>query len=258
MSPLRELQQTFAEAIVAGPYSAAAAAMAADGTAQRSLALYRRLIRNNFVQVLRITYPVLHRLVGDGHFSVLARGYFKQSPSTSGDLFLYGRHFPAWLQRIDAPPLLAELARLEWACHEVYQAADSAPLAPDQLRAMISADPSRVTIEFQQTARFLSFSIPVHRIWLALQPDAQPDEAVDLPLPKEQTGVLVTRSDGKVQVMPLAWLDYRVAEVLSQGVDVASVERMATGLDCAFDFTRVMTILLSLHVIAGCSVEEGL
>ena len=258
MSSLRELQQTFAEAIVAGPYSAAAAAMAADGTALRSLALYRRLIRNNFVQVLRITYPVLHRLVGEGYFSVLARGYFKQSPSTSGDLFLYGRHFPAWLQRIDAPPLLVELARLEWACHEVYQAADSAPLAPDQLRAMISADPSRVTIEFQHTARFLSFSVPVHRVWLALQPDAQPDEAVDLPLPKEQTGVLVTRSDGKVQVMPLAWLDYRVAEVLSQGVDVASVERMATGLDCEFDFTRVMTILLSLQVIAGCSVEEDL
>ena len=258
MSSLRELQQTFAEAIVAGPYSAAAAAMAADGTALRSLALYRRLIRNNFVQVLRITYPVLYRLVGDGHFSVLARGYFKQSPSTSGDLFLYGRHFPAWLHGIEAPPLLVELARLEWACHEVYQAADSAPLAPDQLRAMISADPSRVTIEFQQTARFLSFSVPVHRVWLALQPDAQPDEAVDLPLPKEQTGVLVTRSDGKVQVMPLAWLDYRVAEVLSQGVDVASVERMATGLDCEFDFTRVMTILLSLQVIAGCSVEEDL
>ena len=121
---------------------------------------------------------------------------------------------------------------------------------------MIPADPSRVTIEFQHTARFLSFSVPVHRVWLALQPDAQPDEAVDLPLPKEQTGVLVTRSDGKVQVMPLAWLDYRVAEVLSQGADVASIEQMALEFEPEFDFAKLMTTLLSLHVIAGCSVEE--
>ncbi|MDR4474975.1 MAG: DNA-binding domain-containing protein [Nitrospira sp.] len=258
MSPLRELQQSFAEAVAAGTYSAATAAMAADGTALRSLALYRRLIRNNFAQVLRITYPVLHRLVGDGHFSVLARGYFKHSPSTSGNLFLYGRHFPAWLQRIEAPSLLVELARLEWACHEIYQAADALPLQMDQFQALLSADPSRVTIVFQQAARFLSFPAPVHRVWLALQPDAQPDEAVDLPLPEEQTGVLVTRSDGKVKVMPLAWLDYRVAEALSQGVDVASVERMAMRSDYEFDFTRVMTTLLSLQVIAGCSVKEDL
>lgn len=258
MSRLREQQQAFAEAIVEGKYQTATAAMAADGSALRSLTLYRRLIRNNFVQVLRITYPVVHRLVGDGYFGVLARGYSKHYPSTSGDLFLYGRHLPAWLQQLEAPPLLPELARLEWACHEVYQAADSSPLSPDRLQAMVSADPSRVTFQFHQATQFLSCSLPVHRVWQALQPDASPDEAVDLPLPEEQTGVLVTRSDGKVQVTPLAWLDYRVAEVLSQGADVASVERMAMESDPAFDFTRVMTTLLSLHVIAGCSVEEDL
>ena len=145
MPRLCDLQQAFAGAIVEGKYQAATAAMAADGSALRSVALYRRLIRNNFVQVLRITYPVLHRFVGDGYFGVLARGYLTRYPSTSGDLFLYGRYLQALLQRIEAPPLLVELARLEWACHEVYQAADSSPLAPDQLQAMVSADPSRVT-----------------------------------------------------------------------------------------------------------------
>ena len=257
MLPLRELQQTFAEAIMAGPYSAAAAAIAADETALRSLALYRRLIRNNFVQVLRITYPMLHRLVGNGYFGVLARGYIKQSPSTSGDLFLYGRHFPAWLQRIEAPPLLVELARLEWACHEVYQAADSAPLQPDRFQALVSADPSCVTIEFQQMARFLSFSVPVHRVWQALQPDASPDELVDLPLPEQQTGVVVTRREGRIHVTPLNWLDYRLLEALSQGSSVASIERFARETGTNFDVTRLMTTLLNLQVMAGISVKEG-
>ena len=256
MPRLCDLQQAFAEAIVEGKYQTATAAMATDRTALRSVALYRRLIRNNFVQVLRITYPVLHRLVGDGYFSVLARGYIKKYPSTSGDLFLYGRHLPALLQRLDASALLVELARLEWACHEVYQAADSSPLSPDRLQAMVSADPSRVTIQFHQTTRFLSFPVPVHRVWLALQPEASLDEVVDLPLPEEETGLIVARSDGKVQVTPLAWLDYRLVEALSHGADVASIEQMALEYEPAFDFAKLMTTLLRLHVISGCSVEE--
>ncbi|CAE6798110.1 DNA-binding domain-containing protein [Nitrospira defluvii] len=257
MSRLREQQQAFAEAIVEGKYQTATAAMATDGTALRSVALYRRLIRNNFVQVLRITYPVLHRFVGDGYFGVLARGYIKKYPSTSGDLFLYGRHLPALLQHFEAPPLLVELARLEWACHEVYQAADSSPLPPDQLHAMVSADPSRVTFQFHQTARFLSFPVPVHRVWLALQPDASPDEVVDLPLPEEETGLIVVRSGGAVQVIPLAWLDYRLLEALSQGATVASIERLAREAESGFDFTRLMTTLLNIQAIAGIFVEEG-
>lgn len=258
MPRLCDLQQAFAEAIVEGKYQTATAAMATDRIARRSVALYRGLIRNNFVQVLRITYPALHQLVGDSYFGVLARGYIKKYPSTSGDLFLYGRQLPAWLQCIEAPPLLVELARLEWACHEVYQAADSAPLALEQLQAMVAEDPSRVTIQFHQTTRFLSFSLPVHRVWQALQPDALLDEIVDLPLPEQQTGVVVTRREGRIQVTPLNWLDYRLLEALSQGASVASIERFAREAESGFDFTRLMTTLLNLQVIAGISVKEGI
>ncbi|MDP3090627.1 MAG: DNA-binding domain-containing protein [Nitrospira sp.] len=258
MPKLCDLQQAFAESIIEGKHAAATAVMAANGSALRSVTLYRRLIRNNFVQVLRITYPVLHRLVGDGSFSVLARGYIKHYPSTCGDLFPYGRHLPAWLEQLEAPPLLPELARLEWACHEMYQAADSAPLPTDRLQAMVSADPSLVTIQFHQTARFLSFSLPVHRVWQALQPDISPDEVIDLPLPEEETGVIVTRSEGQVRVTPLNWLDYHLLEALSQGASVASIERFAREAESGFDFTRLMTTLLNLQAIAGISVKEGL
>ena len=257
MLPLRELQQSFAEAVVAGAYAAATAALATDGAALRSLALYRRLIRNNYAQVLKITYPALHRLAGACYFGMFARRYFQHAPSISGDLFRYGRHLPAWLQRIEAPPLLVELARLEWACHEVYQAADSMPLQPDRFQALVLADPSCVTIEFQQTARFLSFSVPVHRVWQALQPDASPGEVVDFPLPEQQTGVVVTRREGRIHVTPLNWLDYQLLEALSQGASVASIERFAREAEAGFDITRLMTTLLNLQVIAGISVKEG-
>ncbi|MCS6317385.1 MAG: putative DNA-binding domain-containing protein [Nitrospira sp.] len=256
MPTLCDLQQAFSDSIFDGTHAAVTAAMAADGSAQRSIALYRRLIRNNFVQVLSITYPVLHRLVGEGHFRVLARGYLTHAPSTSGDLFLYGRHFPAWLQQLDAPPLTRELARLEWACHEVHQAADSSPLSPDQLQAMATADPSRITLQFHQAVRFLSLSLPVHRVWQALQADASPDLSIDLPLPDEQTGLIVARSGGAVQVIPLAWGEYRLLEALSRGANVGSIEQMAPEAEVGFHFTRLMATLLSVQAIGEICVKE--
>ena len=253
---LRKTQHAFAEAIAEGKYHAATAAMTADGVALRSVALYRRLIRTNYRQALKITYPVLLRFVGGRYFDILARGYLKAHPSISGDLFFYGQSLPTFLYKVQVAPLLVELARLEWACHEVYQAADSPPLSQDRLQTLASGDPSQVTFHWHAASRLLSFPFPVHRVWQALQPDASADVVIELPLPEEETGIVVSRGDGKVQVTPLARTDYLLLEAMARGVDAASVERMAIESEPEFDFARFMTTVLSLHVIAGFSVEQ--
>ncbi len=257
MPQLREIQQAFSEGVIEGTYHAVAGAIHPGKSALRSVALYRRLIRFNYTQVLKITYPVLSRFVGERYFGILARGYLKVYPSTSGDLFPYGRHLPAYLNELEGSPLLAELARLEWACHEVCQAADSPPLSQDRLQVLASVDPSQVRFHVHAATRLLFFSFPVHRVWQALQPDASADVVVELPLPEEETGVVVTRGDGKVQVMSLAMADYQLLEAMARGADAASVEQMAIEFDPAFDFARFITTALSLHVIAGFSVEHG-
>jgi hypothetical protein len=204
--------------------------------------------------VLKVTYPVLYRFVGERYFGIVARGYLNAHPSTSGDLFPYGRHLPAFLSALRVYPLLPELARLEWACHEAHQAADAPPLSGDELQAIASVDPSRVTVRFHAASRLLSFPVPVHRVWQALQAEAPADDIVDLPLPEEETGVIVTRGDGTVRVAPLARLDYRLLEAMSRGVDFASVERMAIESEPEFDFSRLFATVLDLHIISGFAV----
>jgi hypothetical protein len=257
MSRLREVQQAFSEGVIEGKHRAVVEAMAPGGSALRSVALYRRLIRYNYTQVLKVTYPVLHRFVGERYFGIVARGYFKSHPSTSGDLFFYGRHLPPFLRAVSAPPLLVEMARLEWACHEVHQAADAPPVSLEQWQAVASVSPSRVTVHRHPASRLLSFPFPVHRVWLVLQPEAPADTVVELPLPEEETGVMVTRGFGKVQITPLARLDYLVLEALSRGVDVATVERMAIESKPEFDFQRFLATVLNLPMISGLSVKEA-
>ncbi len=256
MPRLREIQQGFSRAIVEGQHRALAEAIAPRGSALRSLALYRRLIRGNYTRVLQVTYPVLHRFVGERYFGILARGYFKAHPSTSGDLFPYGRHLPAFLTALQVAPLLAELARLEWACHEVHQAADAPWLSTDQILAIASADPSQVTVHVHAAARLVRVPFPAHRVWLALQPDAPANEVIDLPLPDEETSVIVTRGEGRVRVTPLATLDGLLLEVMASGKTLAEVERMAIESQPEFDFQRFWTTVLNLHVISDFSVKE--
>lgn len=258
MPRLCEVQQAFSDAVIEGSHQAVAETIASETSALRNVALYRRLIRYNYTQVLKITYPVLNRFVGERYFGILARGYIKKHPSTSGDLFSYGRHLPAFLNELQVSPLLVELARLEWACHEAYQAADSPPLSQDQLQAVAAVDPSRVTVQFHAASRLLSFPFPVHRVWLALQPETPTDEVVDLPLPEEETSVVVTRGDGRVQVTPLAALDCLLLEAMANGKTLVEVEQMAIASQPEFDFQRFVAAVLHLRVIGGFSVKETL
>lgn len=257
MPGLREIQQAFAEGVIEGRDQGAVAMIAPERTALRSLALYRRLIRTNYTQVLKVTYPIVSRLVGERDFGILAKGYLRRHPSTSGDLFPYGRHLPTFLRSIEAPVLLVEMARLEWACHEVHEAADSPTLSEMQLRAIASVNPSRVTAQLCAASRLLLFPFPVYRVWLALQPDAQITTDLDLSLPEEETGVIVTRVAGKVQVSSLNTLGFRLLEAMSRGVDLASIEQMVVDADPEFDLSRFVTDLLKQPIITGFAVRDA-
>lgn len=258
MSRLREIQHMFSEGVTEGKPHRLEAEIVPAESALRSVALYRRAIRFNYTQVLKITYPVLVQVVGSRYFETLARGYLKVHPSTSGDLFPFGRYFPSFLGELQVALWLIELARLEWACHEVYQAADSPTLSPEHVQAIASVDPARVIVHLQAASRLLRFPFPVHRVWLALQPEASEDAVVDLPFPEEESGVVVLRGDGNIQVLPLNQTEYLALEALSHGVDVATVERMVAEVHPGFEFSRFVAEVLKQSLITGFSIKDSL
>ncbi|MDR4467255.1 MAG: DNA-binding domain-containing protein [Nitrospira sp.] len=226
MPPLHELQRAFAAAMIEGKGLPSVTSMQ-GGPSWRSLALYRRLIRHNYAQALRITYSVLHRLIGGRYFNVFARGYLKRYPSTSGDLFAYGQHFPLFLLQLESPRLLIELARLEWACHELHQAADIPLPSQGWRQTLATVDPSSVTFRLNPTVRLLRCTLPVHRVWHALQPEAGGDGIDGLSLAPEEGGLLVTRAGGKIHVRSLSPKQWWLLQAVRDRKTVAEVECMA-------------------------------
>lgn len=82
-------------------------------------------------------FPATDLALGHARFHTLANAYARTHPSTSPTLRDHGRRFPMFLRgEPDASGWVAELAALEWARVEAFDAADAEPLAAAALASL--------------------------------------------------------------------------------------------------------------------------
>ena len=185
MSALRELQRDFAAALLARDAGGFSARVRADRLpAAARFQVYRNNVFISLTQALADVYPVARRLVGEAFFDQLARRFIRTHPSRSGNLHEFGRELPAFcgaLRETQALPYLADVAALEWAYHEVFHAADAAPLDVARLGQMPEAELDRLRFVLHPATRLVASRHPILAIWEANQgaPGAEPEVGLD-------------------------------------------------------------------------------
>lgn len=123
------------------------------------LNVYRNNWRSNLRNALRVTYPVVERLVGAEYFDWMADRFIDVQPSQSGNLDNYGAEIPEFIR--DFPgvaelPYLADVAQLEFYV-------DAVLVAPAAMSSQLMTSP-----------------YPIHRIWQINQEDWQGADTVSL------------------------------------------------------------------------------
>ncbi len=139
--PLAETQRAFAAWLRYRDAAQAPAVDAADDDeSSLRLHLYAEGYRWRLVDVLGHDFPVLRASLGQDRFDALAEAYVHAHPSRHPSVRHLGAGFARWLAR-HAPdaPAQADLARLEWAQGEVFDAAE-APIATVDALAMLAPD----------------------------------------------------------------------------------------------------------------------
>jgi putative DNA-binding protein len=214
MSALADKQSRFLEALYA------------QTPCEPGFAIYRRNLFANLGGALAATYPVVMRLVGEAFFREAARRYILAVPSRSGDLGGYGGGFADFLA--DYPhaselPYLADVARLEWACHESYHAADAGSLDFAALARVDAADQARIRFSLHPAVRLVRSGYPVAAIWEANLPanDGTParTEGADCAIVSRQGGAVAVQA-----VEPGCWaLASAIARGLTLGEAAASL-----------------------------------
>jgi hypothetical protein len=174
---LPELQAMFWASLADDPGTDDAASLApglvaviGPGTAltpAERLQIYTRMYFWRIRDALAEDYPQLAELLGSDGFADLLRAYLRHHPSENPSLRHAGRHLPAFLAAhpVGVPPYAGDLARLEWARVDAFDAPDVAPLGKADLHAI---DPDAwATIRFAPIPALsvVACDWPVHDVW---------------------------------------------------------------------------------------------
>jgi hypothetical protein len=117
-------------------------------------------------EVLAEDFPRLAAILGPERFTELVRDYLAQHPSTHPSVRHLGRDLARHLAcERDLPPYLADLARLEWARTEVFDAPDSDVLTVGDVRAIPPADWPGLRFAPIPALVVLRTAWPVHQLW---------------------------------------------------------------------------------------------
>jgi hypothetical protein len=252
---LHDLQRAVYRSLVTRDDGDAAACIRADGIAAADrLNIYRNTLYGTLSNALRLSYPVVHRLVGAEFFETSAQKFIEGEPPRGAYLDEYGAGFPDFLARFAAAasvPYLSDVARLEWEVSCALHAPDATPLDVAALHEVAEGDHDRVRFVPHPSVRMIRADFPVDTIWRAvLDQDDAALGAIDLS--DAPLWLLVQRLPIGIDVRRLNEAAWRCTSALCAGrpleeaiegapaVDVSTLlaEHLAAGRFIAFNITE--------------------
>lgn len=203
---LPELQSRFITAIFERDQRTPAAELVKDhgglDAAQR-VGIYRNSVHGILLQYLGSLYAVTQQLVGEEFFGRLSDEYVDREPPTRPFLAEYGDGFAAFMRQHPALQTmlwLADVAQLEWARHQAWNAVNQPPGDFSHIAALNEEQQASLCFYMPESACLLDSAYAIHQVWLAHQPEDYPEK---IPLEhiriQQQTYVLVWRAGRRLQ-----------------------------------------------------------
>lgn len=147
-----------------------------DGVpATTRLAIYANAYRTRLTEALESNFPMLARFMGGDEFQRLAYRYIEQHDSTRHSLRWYGdrlTHFLTTTAPYGEVPVLADLARWEWAMTEAFDAADEPTLSQADLAQRAPGEWADLPLAAHPSVRLVDLAWNAPQIWKALQDGA--------------------------------------------------------------------------------------
>ena len=202
---LARLQARFQQALVDGD-DAALKDIVDSPKEQRDvlLGVYRNAYVLRLIDFLRGDYPKLHAFLGDEQFDVLARDFIGLHPSQTPNARWFGQRLPEYLasaEIYEQREALSELAALERALNDVFDAADAPSLALANLAEIPADEWADLTFTPHPAVRRLDQQTNATDIWRAIKQETACPEPQ---LRAEVLQLLVSRSGGTVNFRPMA------------------------------------------------------
>ncbi len=258
MPTLRDLQIEFASAIF-NPSGKGADFLQnlVDGnlSPKRQLDIYRNNVFGCLTDALKIAYPVIAKLVGVEFFEHLASEFVLKNPSKSGDLHDFGGELAQFIAEFPSAQTLVylpDVARLEWACHQVFFSENHPPLQSERLAVVPEDQHERLKFHLHPATRLIASPFPIHLIWETNQDDFKGDSAVNL----NRGGVrlLVRRNNYQAVLQPLTEGKWSFLNSCLSGRDLSQASADAQKIDPHLDIGETLKQCVADSILVDFSL----
>jgi hypothetical protein len=129
------------------------------------LRIYADMVAARLRETLEVTFPAVARVAGEDRFAGLAAEYFAAFPSRQPSLRHAGALFAAFLDYSGEPGWLADLARLDWARADVFDAVDEPLLEEASLASLAPEAFAELPLRLVAAHRVLELDHDVIALW---------------------------------------------------------------------------------------------
>lgn len=208
------------------------------------LSIYRNATQSTLMQALRLSYPVVERLVGVRFFEAVAFTYLRMTPSRSGDLEQFGASFGDFLDQHDPVadlPYLGDVARLEWLVSRLQRAPGVKALDREQLTTIPPDKLSELQLWLIPRAELFGSRYPICRIWQANRDRSREPESVSLEEGSDRCLIVV---DDEIVARPLRASEWTFFACFVRGASLNAATEVALALDCNFSVAETLVYVL--------------
>lgn len=153
------------------------------------LSVYRNAYIARLAAALADNYLVLQCAMGDESFHELALAFIRACPSRHPSIRWFGELLPDFMAQRDdlvGHPALVDLARMDWALREAFDAADAPALAPQDLARLPPEGWPGLRLQLHPSAQRLALQWNVEPAWRVLREHDPESGAAEPELPEPQ------------------------------------------------------------------------
>jgi hypothetical protein len=169
---LFDIQEAFQRFLLAGDSEINACVVGSERVpVETRLGIYGDGYRSRLIEALQTSFPVLAELLGETDFQALATQYVNAHESTFFSIRYYGDQLADFLAgdaQYSKAPILAELARWEWAMAAAFDAADAEPIDISAFAELVPEDWAKLRFEWSPAVQVVELEWNVPQLWKAV------------------------------------------------------------------------------------------
>jgi hypothetical protein len=147
-------------------------------TSAERLGIYAHMYYARLVEVMEAEYPTLAQILGAQSFDAACRRYIARYPSRTRTLGSFSARFPDFLAKTlprgSRNALAVDVARIERAMEDVFDAPRAEPMTAEEFAAIGAADWDRIHLPVTPAIRLLALRYPANEYMNAIRRGERP------------------------------------------------------------------------------------